>query len=86
LTPVTGSSIRWESQKDTAMTNPHMTFPHPELIGQFRTFGPFGPTYRILEPSKQDEKGRWLLHIQVIDTDEETDYPCDQAANDPEAR
>ena len=60
-------------------------FPHPEVIGQFRTFGLFGPAYRILDTARQDDKGQWMLRVQVVDTDEEAEYPYDQAANDPEA-
>lgn len=61
-------------------------FPEPQLIGQFRTFGLFGPAYRILEPIKQAENGDWLLRIQVLETGEETEYPYSQASSDPEAR
>ena len=30
-------------------------FPEPQMIGQFRTFGDLGPTYRILEPIRPIE-------------------------------
>jgi Family of unknown function (DUF5397) len=60
-------------------------FPAPQLIGQFRTFGLFGPAYRVLAPVKQAESGDWMLRIQIVETGEETEYPYSQAVNDPEA-
>lgn len=60
------------------------SFPEPQLIGQFRTFGTLGPAYRILEPLKQLEGGEWLLSIEVCDTGEKTEYPYTQALKDPE--
>jgi Family of unknown function (DUF5397) len=60
-------------------------FPAPQLIGQFRTFGPFGPAYRVLELIKQAEGGDWVLRIEVLETGEKTEYPYSQALNDPEA-
>jgi hypothetical protein len=61
------------------------SFPDPALIGQFRTFGPFGPAYRVLEPVTRNDRGEWLIRIHVVETGEETDYPYAQAVNDPEA-
>ena len=61
------------------------SFPAPQLIGQFRTFGPFGPAYRVLAPVKQVEGGDWILRIQVLETGEETEYAYSRAVNDPEA-
>jgi hypothetical protein len=67
------------------MAHMHPNFPDPMLIGQFRTFGPFGPAYQVLDSVKQDAKGEWLLRVQILETGEETEYPYAQAANDPEA-
>jgi hypothetical protein len=60
-------------------------FPAPQLIGQFRTFGPLGPAYRVLAPVKQAENGDWLLRIVVLETGEETEYSYAHAVNDPKA-
>ena len=60
-------------------------FPAPQLIGRFRTFGPFGPAYRVLEPVKKVDGADWLLRIEVVETGEKTEYPYAQAVNDPEA-
>lgn len=67
------------------MTQLQSGFPAPQMIGKFRTFGLFGPAYRVLEPVKQTASGDWLLRIQIVETGEETEYPYTQALNDPEA-
>ena len=61
-----------------------LSFPEPQMIGQFRTFGVLGPTYRILEPIRQIEDGEWLLCIEICDTGEKTEYPYAQVLKDPE--
>lgn len=59
-------------------------FPAPEIIGTFRQFSVFGPSYRVL--SQGPEKGdSWMVNIQVAETQEELEYPLEQAMNDPEA-
>ncbi|MBN6742068.1 DUF5397 family protein [Acidithiobacillus sp. MC6.1] len=60
-------------------------FPHPELIGSFRQFGPFGVPYQIIKAGHQTEKG-WTVEIEVPETGEHLDYPIDAVLNDPEAR
>ena len=42
-------------------------FPHPELIGAFRQFGPFGISYQILKEGHDTEKG-WTVEIEVPQT------------------
>ena len=55
-----------------------------ELIGHFKTFGYFGPVYEVL--SLLDSYAiEPMLHIRIIETGEETDYPVRQAIEDPEA-
>ena len=60
------------------------TFPSPQMIGHFRTFGPLGPAYRVLEPIRKTESEDWLLRIEVVETGEKAEYPYAQAMNDPE--
>ncbi len=67
------------------MAQTQSAFPAPQMIGQFRTFGLFGPAYCVLAADKQTASGDWLLRIQVVETGEKTDYPYTQALNDPEA-
>jgi hypothetical protein len=64
---------------------PQADFPDPAFIGQFRTFGPLGPAYRVLAPVKRAEGGDWLLRVQVLNTGEETEYAYSHALSDPEA-
>ena len=54
--------------------------------GKFRTFGPFGPAYEVLDtlPSKPQKNGM-LLRIRILETNEILEYPYNQLANDPEA-
>jgi hypothetical protein len=60
-------------------------FPHPELIGAFRQFGPFGIPYQILKEGHDTEKG-WTVEIEVPQTGERLEYPLKDALDDPEAR
>jgi len=66
------------------MPQPQPSFPSPKMIGQFRTFGDFGPAYRVIKPILDASTGEWLLKIQVLETGEETEYPYKQAIKDPE--
>lgn len=59
-------------------------FPVPEIIGTFHQFSAFGPSYRVLSSGRK--KGdSWMVNIQVLETQEELEYPLEQAMNDPEA-
>ncbi len=58
----------------------HDTASEADLIGGFRTFGPFGPVYRI-----DHSVGTSHVHIVVLESGEELDYPLEHALNDPEA-
>jgi len=59
-----------------------MGFPDPSIIGQYRTFGEYGPTYRVLRASEM-RNGEWFVRILVVESGEETDYPYAKAAQDP---
>lgn len=59
-------------------------FPVPEIIGILHQFSAFGQPYRVL--SLGQKKGdSWMVNIQVIETQEELEYPLQQAMNDPKA-
>ena len=49
-----------------------------ELIGTYRRFGHEGIVYQVLE-ALDDE----TLKIRVLETEEETDYPIEDAVQDP---
>lgn len=68
------------------MTATQINFPASQIIGQIRTFGCDGPAYQVLETSAQKLNGKPSLRIRVLNTGEETEYPLEQALNDPEAR
>lgn len=68
------------------MTATQINFPVNQIIGQIRTFGFDGPAYQVLETSSQQFDGKQSLRIRVLNTGEETEYPLEQALNDPEAR
>jgi len=52
-----------------------------DLVGSFRTFGEYGPTYQILNTVNGQE-----FHVVVVQTGEELDYPVSQALQDPESK
>ena len=51
-----------------------------DLLGTYRTFGEVGPVYQVLKKLSEDS-----VHIIVVETGEELDYPSGQALQDPEA-
>ena len=52
-----------------------------ELVGTYRTFGAEGPLYEV-----QREVDENTLHILVVQSGEELDYPVKDAMADPEAK
>jgi hypothetical protein len=56
--------------------------PRPaDLVGTFRTFGEYGPVYQV----KGTVNGH-KLHVVVVESGEELDYPVEDALADPQAR
>jgi len=51
-----------------------------DLIGTYRTFGEFGPVYKVVRKAS-DQK----VHIVVLESGEELDYLVERALSDPEA-
>jgi hypothetical protein len=51
------------------------------LVGSFRSFGASGPVYQVLHRMSAD-----TVHIVVVESGEELDYPVTHAEADPEAR
>lgn len=51
-----------------------------DLVGTFRTFGDYGPTYQVVSAVNGQK-----VHVIVVQTGEELDYPMEQALNDPES-
>lgn len=49
-----------------------------DLVGTFRTFGEYGPTYQIVSTVNGQK-----VHVVVVQTGEELDYPVEHALQDP---
>ncbi|MFT4929280.1 MAG: hypothetical protein ACI8WB_005411 [Phenylobacterium sp.] len=60
-------------------------FPSPEILGQFRQFGEFGPAYKVMSPIRPLENNDWLLLIEVAETGENVEYRYSRIQNDPVA-
>jgi hypothetical protein len=68
--------------EDFAMISPVVQESEPSaLVGSFRSFGASGPVYQVV---RRTDAG--AVHIVVVESGEELDYPLEQAAVDPEAR
>jgi hypothetical protein len=52
-----------------------------DLIGSYRSFGTEGPVYQVTRPVNGAK-----VHILVVQTGEELDYPIEQAQRDPVAK
>ena len=52
-----------------------------DLVGTFRTFGDYGPAYQVVSTVNGQK-----VHVVVVQTGEEPDYPAEQALSDPESR
>jgi hypothetical protein len=51
------------------------------LVGEYRSFGEYGPVYQILGSVNGSK-----VHVCVVQTGEELDYPLEQALADPQAK
>lgn len=51
------------------------------LVGSYRSFGEFGPVYQVTGRVNGQK-----VHVVVVETGEELDYPIDQAIQDPAAK
>lgn len=53
------------------------------LIGEVRRFGPEGPPYEVVGPTKSSDGGELLVSIHIIETGEDVDYPLHDLLQDP---
>ncbi len=51
-----------------------------DLVGTYRTFGRVGPAYEVIAKVNGEK-----VHIRVLESGEELDYPVRDALEDPEA-
>ncbi len=57
--------------------------PH-DLVGTFRRFGPFGPTYKITEVLECLKDGEAILQAEVVETGEKIQRRYSFTLQDPE--
>lgn len=62
-----------------------LDFPSPNLIGSFRSFGPVGPAYRVMEPVRQLDDGDWLMRVEILESGERVEYRYTAVLDDPKA-
>ncbi|MFM2393057.1 MAG: hypothetical protein RLZZ546_1039, partial [Bacteroidota bacterium] len=55
------------------------------ILGTFKKFGSLGIAYEIIDILVEKNNLDRMVKIKVIETNEETEYPYEQAINDPEA-
>ncbi len=49
-----------------------------DLVGSYRSFGEFGPVYQVTGRVNGQK-----VHVVLVQTGEELDYPIEQAIQDP---
>ncbi len=63
------------------------TFPAPEVIGHFKTFGDLGPAYQVIEPIEPTADGKdWWVRVRVLESGEVAPYKLTHLLHDPEAK
>jgi len=53
------------------------------LVGSIRRFGLEGPAYQVVGPARTRDDGRVRMHVRLIESGEELDYPVEDLAADP---
>lgn len=52
------------------------------FIGTFKRFGEFGIAYEVIDVGRDPSAKEVMVHIHVLDTGEELDYPVRQYLED----
>jgi hypothetical protein len=52
-------------------------------IGTIRRFGLEGPPYQVVGPAATGTDGRARMHVRLIESGEELDYPVEDLTADP---
>jgi hypothetical protein len=69
------------------MPHTNVSFPAPEIIGLFKTFGNLGPAYQVLDPIAPTDDGKdWWVSVRILESGEITRYKLTHLLQDPEAR
>ena len=53
------------------------------LIGSIRRFGLEGPPYEVIGPAASGADGKARMHVRVLESGEELDYPVESLVADP---
>ncbi|MDO9381893.1 MAG: DUF5397 family protein [Hyphomicrobiaceae bacterium] len=67
----------------TVSADRNIVIPLDDLVGTFRSFGPAGPTYEVLNVIEPATGSNILLQVRVVESRELLDYPLAQAMLDP---
>lgn len=54
-------------------------------MGKIKSFGPFGPQYKVGEPVRQLDDGDWLIAVTLVAGGEKEEYRLSKALEDPDA-
>ena len=54
-------------------------------VGQVKSFGPFGPKYKVGQPVRPLDDGDWIVEVTMIETGETAEYRYTHMLDDPEA-
>lgn len=54
-------------------------------FGAIKSFGAFGPKYKVGQPLHSLNDGDWMVEILLIETGEKTKYRLTHMNNDPKA-
>ena len=53
------------------------------LVGSIRRFGLEGPPYEVIGPAASGADGKARMHVRVLESGEELDYPVESLVADP---
>ena len=53
------------------------------LVGSIRRFGLEGPPYEVVGPAATGADGKARMHVRVLESGEELDYPVESLIADP---
>ena len=53
------------------------------LVGSIRRFGLEGPPYEVVAPAATGADGKARMHVRVLESGEELDYPVESLVADP---
>jgi hypothetical protein len=54
-----------------------------DVVGAFKTFGPFGPPYEVVAPMRRLDDGDWMMQVRLLETGEDVEYRYAHVLDDP---